>query len=482
LDWRILPLLFLTYTLQFLDKNIVGAASILGIIQDNHLTGQQFNNLGTFFYLGILVSQIPHAYAFQKLPVAKYLAFMMFLWALFVGMHCVATNYAGLVVLRLLQGMTEGCVTPGIMLICSMFYDRTEMGERVGWTFMCNGLASIISGFIAFGAYKIPSRTLDPTLRVAQWQWFMMIVAILTFLASIVFFLFFPDSPTNAKFLNEHEKVIAVKRIRVNQSGIETKEWKFYQFIEAITDPKAYIFMLFVALANFVGGIGIQYSLIIRDFGFDTLQTTLLNIPAGACQIIIVVFSMWLLHKYPNARGWISVYTYIPSIISAALLLGLPDGVNRIALLISFYGLQLGCTPAVVLSLSWITTTTSGHTKKLTQHAMWLVAYSVGQMVSPQWWRDEYKPRNRVPWAIILTSYCCQVLLILLLRWYLNRRNVARDAAQAAATTEEEKEKFSEYGWLDIPAANGQPASRVRVEKRFLDMTDNENMNFRYVL
>ena len=71
------------------------------------------------------------------------------------------------------------------------------------------------------------------------------------------------------------------------------------RFIEAITDPKAYIFMVFVALANFIGGVGVQYSLIIKDFGFDTLQTTLLNIPAGACQVFIVTFSMWLLHKYP---------------------------------------------------------------------------------------------------------------------------------------------------------------------------------------
>lgn len=481
LDWRILPLLFAVYTLQFLDKNIIGASSILGFIPDNHLTGQQFNNLGTFFYLGLLISQIPHAYAFQKLPVAKYLAGMMFLWAFFVGMHCVTKDYGGLIAVRMLLGFCEGCVTPGIMLICSMFYDRTEMGERVGWTFMCNGFASIISGFIAFGAFKTPARTADNGIKVAQWQWFMIIISLLTLIVSVVFILFFPDSPTNAKFLTEREKVVAIKRIKVNQSGVETKQWKMYQFIEAITDPKAYIFMLFVALANFIGGVGVQYSLIIKDFGFDTLQTTLLNIPAGACQVFIVTLSMWFLHKWPNARGWISVYTYIPSIISAGLLLGLPDGVNRIGLLVSFYGLQLGCTPAVVLSLSWITTTTSGHTKKLTQHAMWLVAYSVGQMVSPQWWKDEYKPRNRVPWAIIFTSYCCQVLLILLLRWYLNRRNHQRDAAQAAATTEEEKEKFSEYGWLEIPSENGAP-TRVRVEKRFLDLTDNENLNFRYVL
>jgi hypothetical protein len=57
--------------------------------------------------------------------------------------------------------------------------------------------------------------------------------------------------------------------------------------------------MLYAVLANFVGGIGIQYSLIIKDFGFNVMQTTLLNIPSGACMIIVVTFSMWMLRKFP---------------------------------------------------------------------------------------------------------------------------------------------------------------------------------------
>lgn len=39
--------------------------------------------------------------------------------------------------------------------------------------------------------------------------------------------------------------------------------------------------------SNIQSGIGVQYSLIIKDFGFTTLQTTLLNIPSGATVSII---------------------------------------------------------------------------------------------------------------------------------------------------------------------------------------------------
>jgi hypothetical protein len=154
-----------------------------------------------------------------------------------------------------------------------------------------------------------------------------------------------------------------------------------------------------------------------------------------------------------------------------------------VGLLVSFYILQLGNIPAVVLSLSWIGTTASGHTKKLTLNAMWLVGYSTGQMVAPQFWKAEYKPRNRVPWTIIITSYCCQIVIILFLRFYLVRQNKIREALEAAATTPEELEKFSEYGYLEVPDKNAPGGvTRVKVEKRFLDVTDKQNLNFRYAL
>jgi MFS transporter, ACS family, allantoate permease len=127
--------------------------------------------------------------------------------------------------------MTEGCITPGIVLVTSMFYTRTEMGERVGWTFQCNGFASIISGFIAFGAYHAPARTPTTPQKVNQWQWFFIIIALMTFIVFLAFILLFPDNPTRANFLTEREKIVAVRRTRTNQSGIETKTFKKYQYV-----------------------------------------------------------------------------------------------------------------------------------------------------------------------------------------------------------------------------------------------------------
>lgn len=49
-----------------------------------------------------------------------------------------------------------------------------------------------------------------------------------------------PDSPVEAKFLNEEEKLIAVERLRANQMGVVSTEWKWEHVREALLDLKTW--------------------------------------------------------------------------------------------------------------------------------------------------------------------------------------------------------------------------------------------------
>ena len=97
-------------------------------------------------------------------------------------------------------------------MVTSMFYNRTEIGERIGWTFQCNGVATIISGFLAFGVAHS-----NPEKKPARWQLLFIVYMGLTFLLAIWFLTVFPDSPVKARFLTKDEKVKAVRRISSNQ-------------------------------------------------------------------------------------------------------------------------------------------------------------------------------------------------------------------------------------------------------------------------
>ena len=47
IDWRVMPILFGTYLLQYLDKNSINFASVYGLQKGTHLHGQQYSWLGT---------------------------------------------------------------------------------------------------------------------------------------------------------------------------------------------------------------------------------------------------------------------------------------------------------------------------------------------------------------------------------------------------------------------------------------------------
>ncbi|KAF7346942.1 MFS general substrate transporter [Mycena venus] len=472
LDWHLLPLLFCMYTVQFIDKSTLNSAAVLGIIKDANLSIDDFNTLGSAFYIGYLVFQYPQNLALQYFPVGKWVTFNLFLWALFLGLHCVCHSFSSLFALRFFLGAAEGCTTAGLMLITSMFYTRTEIGERIGWTQQCNGFGTIIGGFLAFGAAHVAS-----TSKPNQWRTLYLITCLMTLVMCIVFALAMPDNPTTARFLSAEEKVIAVRRVQDNQNGIETKTWKKDQFVECLKDYKTWMWFFWCAIANLQNGLGTEASRVIQLFGFTPLQTTLLNVPSGFSQIIGITSGCYLLRKFPNGRAWIHNIFWLPSIISAFILILLPYS-NRVGHLCAIYTLNgLGGAACYVMMLSWVTSATAGHTKKLATNGIFLIGYALGQTLCTQFWKAQYEPRFVVPWAICLATYAANLTIVTTLWFLLRAENRRRDRLAA----EKGGEATADFGYLNAVDTSGREV-KMKVEKGFLDLTDRQNLAFRYVL
>ena len=82
---------------------------------------------------------------------------------------------------------------------------------------------------------------------------------------------------------------------------------------------------------------------------------------------------------------------------------------------------------------------TSGHTKRITVNAVVLIAYSAGGAAGSFIWQEKYKPRNRVPFAIMSACAVVSALTLLVTRQYLAYQNKKRDDEAAARTTTEDK-------------------------------------------
>lgn len=61
IDWHIVPLMFCCYTMQFLDKVILNYAGVMSIRQDLNLQGNDFSNVATFLFVGLLCFELPNS-------------------------------------------------------------------------------------------------------------------------------------------------------------------------------------------------------------------------------------------------------------------------------------------------------------------------------------------------------------------------------------------------------------------------------------
>jgi hypothetical protein len=145
----------------------------------------------------------------------------------------------------------------------------------------------------------------------------------LTILIGIAAFFLLPDSPMQARFLSETEKIAAIEHVRVNATGIENKTFKMYQVKELLfKDPQTWP-LFFVTLLAMIdnGAVSLFSSTIISAFGFSATRTTIIQMPSGAVSIIFTVFATYLIGSFGHRCYMIAIVT-VPSVLGAALLLG----------------------------------------------------------------------------------------------------------------------------------------------------------------
>jgi len=201
------------------------------------------------------------------------------------------------------------------------------------------------------------------------------------------------------------------------------------------------------------------------------LQTTLLGCVDGIIEILTIFTGVKLAVRFPNSIAYISVLYFIPNILGALLINLLPWS-DQVGLLFSIWLTDVGTT-GFVLSLSWVSQTTAGHTKRITTNAIMLGAYCVGNAAGPFMWQARYQPRNHIPWIVIGSCYVACPVILLAIRALLVRENKRRD--------QEPPDDAYDDVYLQQIDMDGNIVEK-RVDKAFLDLTDRQNRDFRYVL
>ncbi|EED13903.1 2-ketogluconate transporter, putative [Talaromyces stipitatus ATCC 10500] len=269
IDKRVMVVMTITYLIQTLDKGTMSYASIMGIVSDAHLVGQQYSWMTTILYLIILCVEYPENYIIQRVPIAKWLFLNVILWGIVLALQAATKNFAGLITLRAFLGVFEAATQPTFTLLSSIWYTREEQAGAVTFWFMMNGLNQILGGLLAFCFSFVPS-----TGPVKSWQALFMSYGILTVLWGLFIAWWMPDSPMKVHCFSEEDKKLMVERVRKNRTGLQNRQFRKEQLCDALTDPQFYaIILIQLTLTIPSGGLGAFNNIIVKSFGFTTWQT-----------------------------------------------------------------------------------------------------------------------------------------------------------------------------------------------------------------
>ncbi|KAG9255121.1 putative allantoate permease [Emericellopsis atlantica] len=452
LDMRLVPLLWFNITLGAMDKVTTATAALYGFRQDTDLYGDRYSWVGSAFYFGYLFWCLPSGSLLQKFPIAKLMCGVQLLWGAVLIATGFCNNFPSLIAVRVILGALEAPIVPGNYLLLAMFYNRREQPLRSG--LMYTGLSVLFTGPIGYGIGSLAGEH--------QWRSMFWITGAMTVVWAIVIGVFLPDNPVQARFLQEREKAIVIDHIREDQTGVENKTWKKDQFIETMLDPKTWLMFFFhicISIPN--GGLTNFAPLLIKGLGYSSQRSTLLMMPTGIIQTFssyICNGGVFLCAKYLPGKhlrcAWV-VFGIIVGMISAVFLYTLPLNAlhSRLAALYMSY-FYLG---PYIVALGINTANTAGHTKKVTTNAMIFIAYCVSNIIAPQFFKSNQAPLYPLGMGAILAAYALSMILIILYALYCFYQNKRRAAVDEAA---------------------GQ---HVHAETDFKDLTDKENVHFRYV-
>lgn len=96
------------------------------------------------------------------------------------------------------------------------------------------------------------------------------------------------------------------------------------RMIEALTDPKSWLFALFAVFDNIPNSLTNQLQIIIVSFGYNPLQTTLLASVSGVIEIVTIFTGVTIASRIPNSIAWVGISYFVPNLLGVFLVNFLP--------------------------------------------------------------------------------------------------------------------------------------------------------------
>ena len=208
--WFIMPIVFITYSLAYLDRANFSFASAAGINDDLGITKGMSSLLGALFFLGYFFFQIPGAIYAERRSVKKLIFWCLILWGACASLTGMVSNIPMLAAIRFILGVVEAAVMPAMLIYISNWFTKSERSRANTFLILGNPVTvlwmSVVSGYLIH-AYGWREMFIFEGIPAVIWAFCWWVLA--------------KDKPAQAKWLNDDEKLALQQQLEEEQKGIK---------------------------------------------------------------------------------------------------------------------------------------------------------------------------------------------------------------------------------------------------------------------
>ncbi|KAJ7105400.1 MFS general substrate transporter [Mycena crocata] len=401
IDLRLMPILSLMYLLSFLDRgSFFCNARLQGLETQLELTGNKFNIALTMYFIPYCIFECPANMVLKRFlpsrPVEN-IGCLFYLIYRTTLMGLVKT-YPQLVGVRILLGIAEAGLFPGVVYYLTLWYPRHMLQWRIGLFFGAASLAGAFGGALAYGI-----SFMSGTQGLLGWSWIFILEGIATVVVGIAAFFVLVDFPVSAKFLTPEQRSFVVWKKKYDNSSVgEEEHFEMRHLVEALTDWQVWLHMfVYMSIITNLYGITLFLPTIITTFGHSPAISQLLTVPPYVvATIVLFIFAYW--SDRTKMRSPFIFSGFLLNLIGFSInISNAPSGVKYFG---TFFCVT-GAYAAVPGIIAWLGNNLSGQYKRGVGMAFQIGIGHFGGAFASNMYRTQDKPR-------FLVGHGCELMFV----------------------------------------------------------------------
>lgn len=207
--YRLIPVVFITYSLAYLDRANYGFGAAGGMAEDLHITSNWSSWLASLFFLGYFFFQVPGALFASSKSAKKLIFWSLISWGILAMATGMVNNIVLLAIIRFMLGVVESAVMPAMLILLSRWFTRSERSRANTFLILGNPVTilwmSILSGYL---------------VHSVGWRWMFIWEGIPAIVWAFAWWKLVDNKPSDASWLSLNEKEILQRQLSKEQKEI----------------------------------------------------------------------------------------------------------------------------------------------------------------------------------------------------------------------------------------------------------------------